>query len=176
MEYPENQVASLQTQITSLQTTNDNLKANLESLQINYSNLQNQLTNLENLQNQLTNLQNVVNNIKPGSQVVVKTGFVSNGGFIPIPDTYNETQCKVIIGLSTIEHNVVGNLVVYSFPSATFSNPPYFTNIITEITPDTTKNGFDVKITNSTSQGNAPFTGNLAYMLIGVKNQNHLIS
>jgi hypothetical protein len=145
MENIKNQIANLQAQVASLQTNNSNF------------------------QNQLTNLQKIVDNIKLGSQIVVKTGFVTNGDFIQAPDTYNENQCKVIIGLSTTEFNVVGNLVVYSFPSTTSSNPPYFTNIITEVTPNTTKNGFDVKITNSNSQGNAPFMGSLAYILIGVK-------
>jgi hypothetical protein len=169
MENSGIQVASLQTQVTGLQATNNKLQAQVESLQTNHSSLIHELTNLQNLQNQLNNLQNIVNNIKPGSQVVIKTGFVSNGGFIPIPDTYNANQCKVIIGLSTTEPNVVGNFVVYSFPSTTSPTPPCFTNIITEVTPNTTKNGFDVKITNSTSQGNSHFMGNLAYMLIGVK-------
>lgn len=146
-------------QIASVQATKNNLQAQVEGLQATYS----------YLQNQLNSIQSIINDIKQSSQVVVKTGFVSNGEFIPVPDTYDIIHCKVIIGLSTTEHNVVGNLVVYSFPSTTSPIPPYFTNIITEVTPDTTKNGFNVKITNSNSEGLAPAMGNLAYMLIGVK-------
>jgi uncharacterized protein GlcG (DUF336 family) len=120
-----------------------------------------------NLNTKLTSLQNIVSAIKPGSQVVVQTGMVTNGDTIPVPTGYTTDQCKVILGIGIAgKTDEVDTVKVDS--NQVLSN----SWLQTEVWPNSTKNGFNVdsQLCNEFVPFNTDSASNqVSYMLIATK-------